>query len=298
MGTPSMGHATRIGSSASGAATREYDFLTCQIGKTKELIVSDGVRGTRSYLDQQAVFGPYVVGGVVTMDVRPDDLDTLLPLILGGTETAGSFPLAETLPESDWTVDKEVKVYTYADMKVNTANFSGNSGQKLQLALDLQGKTETEGNAGTFPAISGTLSVKRPYIFHQVTLTLDSVAREFNQFNLLIDNALLLDRTMNSATRTQIPEGNRRIILTVQSPFTSDEIALYDLAIAGITGTLVFTDGTDTLTFTFANLKKPTRPVGIAGKTQEIMQPLELQAFATQSGATITRELVVTSTNN
>ena len=294
MGTPSMARASRVGQAASGAATREFDFLSCEFGKTQELLVSDGIRGTRSYFDNQAADGVLTVGGNLVLEPRPDDLDVLLPLILGGEEESDSFPLAETLPESDWTVDKVAQVYRYTACKVNTARLTGSTGQKLQLALDLQGKTEVE--EASFPAIEATLSVKRPYIFYQGVLTL-TTPREFSSFDFLVDNALILDRHMNSQSRTALPESNRIITLTVQNPFTADELDLYNLGIAGIAGSLVFTNGPDTLTLSMTNLKRPKRPIGIPSKNVEITQPLEFRLFATQAGATITRELEVTSTN-
>ena len=158
MGAPSMGHATRVGASASTPATEEYDFLSCTVGKQGVLVQSEGIRGTRSRVKEAVNTGPYTVSGALIMEPRPDDLDNWLPRILGGTETADNFPLAEVLPDFFLVVDKVAKVFSYAGCKVNQGIFRSSKGQNLQLQMDIEGKTETAGDAGTFPSISTSLS--------------------------------------------------------------------------------------------------------------------------------------------
>jgi hypothetical protein len=289
-----MGHAARVGIAAAGAgaATRELDFLSCDVGKRGNLIVSPGIRGSRSYFDEQAVMGTYGVDGTLLLDCRPDDLAVLLPYCLGANANGTSFALASTVQEMLLTVDKVAKVYTYDEIKVNRARFSGGPNQTLKLALELAGKTESGANAGTFPDLASTLSAVRPYVFHQGVLTLGAnTTYEFTNFELVIDNALILDRYNNSQTRTEIPESDRIITLTCDTPFTSSELALYDLSITGLAGSLVFTNGNYSLTFTLNNLKQPALGPGVPAKQQEILQRLTLQAFATDNDD----ELVVTN---
>jgi hypothetical protein len=294
-----MGFSRRFGAgpNAGGVATREFDFLSCDISASQELLISDGIRGTRSAVSQQATTGVKPVGGGVILEPRPDDLDFWLPYILGAEEATDVFALAETLPELCAVVDNVVKVYTYAGCKVNTARFSGGANQKMQLALDLQGKTESEGAAASFPSIANTLSLLQPYTFQQGVLTLaDTTTYEFNNVEIAINNNLILDRYNNSETRTEIPCGPRVVTLACDLPFTADELARRAADATGIAATLKYTNGTRSLLFTFANLKKPLSPIQAGAKNAELTLRCQFQAFATQAGdGTLTRELVVTN---
>jgi hypothetical protein len=291
MGTPSMGHQALFGAGTANPVTSQFEFLSCDIGKRGTLIESPGMRGSRSYNKESVNTGPYTAGGSVVMEPRPDELVFWLPYILGAAASGTTFALAETVGEFYATVDKIAKVYTYAGCKVNQAVFESSPGQNLRMSLAIEGKTETQANAGTFPSISASLSVLQPYIHHQAVLTLGGTAYAIRNVRVTIDNGLILDRFDNSTTRTALPESDRIITLSCENPFTSDETALYDLAIAGVAGTLVYTNGNYSLTFTFANLKAAAESPVIGGRNIEI--PLTLNFKAYMSGAT--RELVVTN---
>ena len=105
---------------------------------------------------------------------------------------------------------------------------------------------------------------------------------------LVIDNSLNA-RFTNSLSATSITPQDRVITLKTTNPFTSDEVDLYGQSNAGAAGSLVFTNGGMSTTFTFATLQVPDVSPIVGGK-QEI--PLVLEMTARMSGST--RELVVT----
>lgn len=286
---------------AGGAATKQLQNVNCGIGKTGQIINKEGARGSRSRHAGNATSGPYSVGGPLSVQPSPDELRVLLPYILGTAETgsgsSGSpyiYALANTLPDMVVVQEKIAKVFTWDGCKVNTARFSASAGSPtLTLDLDVQGKTEAIGNAASFPSIGSTLSVTQPWLFHNLVLTLNSSARVCDNFSLTIDNALMLDRFLNSVTRTDLPETDRTITLEVDNPYSVTDLALYDLAIAGIAGSAVFTNGTNILTFTFANLKAPAE-VMEAAQRGEIMNKLRFTAYETGTPGSTTKELVTT----
>ena len=288
--TPSMGHAARfaVSSVANGTSGQEFDFVSCSIGKQSNLIIPDGIRGSRARREETVVDGTYTVGGQVVLEPRPDDLTDLLPYILGANSV-----LAETLPEFYCFVDKGGDVYTYTGCKVNTATFRSASNGTMQLVLDIQGKTEDTTLTTLDASSANTLSVLQPYVHHQGVLTLGNTAYECNNVELTIDNALILDRFNNTQTRDYLPESDRVVTLRCDNPFSSVEAAaLYDIARAGLTlNTWTVTNGNYSCIFSMANLKAPTRPVEVGARNQEIPLRLELQAFATSALA----ELVVTN---
>ncbi len=291
----SMTRASRVGIGTTSPVTSELEFLRCGIAKRRTMIVSDGLRGTRSRFANQVNHGPYTVGGPLVVECRPDTLDLLLPWITGGTKEGNVIALAETLTSRAVTVDKVARVPTYGDCYVNQAVFSGRAGQNVTLELDVQGKTYTLGAAGSFPDIASSLSELAPYVFSQGVLILGGTERPFDDFRLTFNNALMLDRFYNSLTRTDLPTTDRTVSFSCRNPYTADEIDLDDLALAGIAASLTFTNGERSIAVALANLKAPPSDPEIPGRAQEITQTLDFQVYATDSGATITREVVFTN---
>lgn len=292
---PSMTRATRVGIGTTSPVTSELEFLRCGIVKRSALIVSEGLRGTRSRFANQVNLGPYTVGGPLAVECRPDTLDLLLPWITGGTKSGDVIALAETLTSRYVTVDKVARVPTYADCYVNQAVFSGRAGQNVTLELDVQGKTYTLGAAGSFPNIANTLSDLAPYVFSQGVLILGGTERQFDDFRLTLNNALMLDRFFNSLTRTDLPTTDRSVSFSCRNPYTATEIDLDDLALDGIAATLTFTNGSRSLAVSLTNLKAPPSDPEIPGRGQEVAQTLDFQVYATAVTGTITREVVFTN---
>lgn len=287
----SMGWAAQFGAGTTSTVSNQFEVMGVEpLGETT-VVESEGVRGTRSHHKEACADGLVTVGYRVTMEPRPDDLDFWLYYIFGTAKATNDFAMAETVPDVYTSIDFVAKVLTQTGMRVNTAEFSsGKQNQTLQMVLELQGKSEAVGDAGSFPAISSTLSTHQPFQHRQSVLTIGS-AYEIENVTVKIDNALVLDRHNNSQTRTELPPSDRIVTLGCDNPFTSSEYALWATGIAGAAATLVYTNGAHILTFTFANLKKPLRSPRVSGRNQEIPQRCEFQAY--MSGAT--KELVVSN---
>lgn len=290
----SMGWATALcvdTASPIDTSSKPLEFLTCDLGEQEELIASEGIRGTRSRRGERIQTGLRRVGGSWTMNPSPDELDTLLPFILGAAESTDTFALADTLPDLFASVDKVARVETYSDGKMASATFEGATGQKLLLTLNALFKTMTIGAAGSYPAL--TVDARNCYKFDHGVLTLASTAYNFNSFRLLIDNAIDPEFN-NSTTATDLTPGDRIVMLEIpEMPFTSTELGLLTNsrgASAGISGSLVFTNGAVSTTFTFNDLWTPSQTVPIRGRNQRLKLSRQFQAHMTGS----TRELVVT----
>lgn len=289
MAEASMGHQARLAAAAAGTAVgsfnEPYEFTRESLRKTGAILDTSGIRGSRSHVGERTRFGTYEVGGVISLYATPEMLDKWLPRILGAAESADTFALAETLPEFAVLIDRIAKRFLYDNCKVNTARFRGSAGGLVTLDLDIMGRTETV-SATAFPSLA--MPTDPPYVMQDGVLTLQSGARKFTQFEIIIDNALVR-RFSNSETATDISPSDRIITFRCSTPFTSDEAELYGQALAGAAASLVFTNGGYSTTFSFAALQFPDRSPVVAGK-REI--PLELEAIARKSGST--DELVVT----
>lgn len=282
-----MGHARRVGmgATASAAATREFEFLSCTVAPDNDHIQSPGIHGYRDYIAEGVAEGVKRVRGVLELEPRPDDLAFLLPYILGAAASGNNFALAETLPDFILDVDKGPKIVRYAGCKINSATFRSSANRPLSLSLDIVGQTETDGI--TFPSIASTLSTMQPYVHHQGVLTINSVVYNADDLEMVIDNSLLADRFFMSQTLIGIPEGDRIVGVSFTSPFTSDENALFNLAVAGLGGSLAYTNGAVSFTSTFGKLQKPQKGPGIPGKAQEVTNRHAFQSRRTGSTPSI-----------
>lgn len=270
-------------------SSEPFEFVSSTLKMRQSHVRSEGVRGTRQRRKERIRIGQEAVSGNIIMNPSVTELDLLWSRILGGTTAGGITDIAETLPEFWVCRDDVSKVHTFNSCRVARATFSGTQGQPIQLTLDIEGEDETIGNAGTFPAL--TLDTDNFFIFSDLTLTLQSTARKFRQFTLTIDNMLDVNRYNNSTTRTEIATQDLEVTLSVDAPYTVDNIDLEDQAVAGAAGILVLTDAVTTYTFNFANVKSESEGPDGSGRS-EIFLPLNSMTCysdATSSAVKVTK---------
>jgi hypothetical protein len=254
--------------------------------------IDDGaqaIRGSRSHIEERDSDGLIHVRGSIVQNIVPDELDLILPRIMGTAESNDVFALAETVPYFNIMIDRVAKVHTYTNCKIDKAVFRGTKGQPIQLESQIVGQSESEGAAASFPSL--TFSVMQPYVFNEGVLVLGGVTHLFDQFVCVIDNHAEVEHN-NSRTATDIVTADRTIALALSTPYTSTETGLFTTpvgSIAGIAATLKFTKGEQSLLFTFGNIKSLARTPTVPGKRQ-IRLPLQYKAFKTG----VTDELVIT----
>lgn len=291
--TPAQGSQSQLAFDAStfDASSEQFEFVSENLRMIQTHVESAGIRGTRSRFEDRVRIASERISGSIVMNPTAAELDLIWPRALGGTTSAGVTALAETLPTFNVMVDRVSKVFTYDSCRVAAMILSGSAGQPITLTLEIEGETETVGNAGTFPSITAGIDTGNMFIFSDCTLTLASSARKFSSFTLRLDNVLDTERFNNSITRAEIAAQDRRVTLEVDVPYTSDNTDLYDQAIAGAAGSLAISDGTDTYTFDFGNCKVPAESPVVGGRS-EIQLPLRVNCY--RDGAT--NELKVTKT--
>lgn len=297
MATPAMSYAAQLAIDAAGTAIGSYStafqFESITGGGSVELIDTseEGIRGTRSRSKERVAQGITDVAHTFTMTPSPTELDLLLPWILGAAESVDTFALAETLPYRDILIDYVTHRQIFQDAKVNRATFSSSKGQGLKLTIETIARTADAPVATAFPSIS--VDTDDFFVMHQGVLTLLSSAREYTDAEVVVDNALDVQHN-NNQDAAYITATDRIITLTVNSPFSADEDDLYTDArssAAGAAGSLAYTNGGKSLTFTFGNLKSQDAATpDIPNKASEIRQSITYMAF--KSGST--DELVVT----
>ncbi len=249
-----------------------------------------GTTGTTEHISERTRLGQKRCSGSIRVPASKLAFDTLLPLILGSTESSDEFALADSIPEFVMMIDRDEKVYTYSGCRIAKATFNGSSGQMVMVDLDIEAETETESAAGSFPVLD--TPTESPYRFEDGVLTLLSEEREFNEFSLVIENQLDTERFENSLTRVDIPLLDRIITLGTNHPWSTANLDLIKQDLAGAGGSLVLTNAEtdDTLTFTFGAIQYPTRT---PGTTKAQVTRLPLEGMVRKAGSTAS--LVITN---
>lgn len=287
---PAQGYDALLGIDSANPTTVAFEFLSESLGKTGTILDTAGLRGTRSHVSERTRAGIYQVGGSITMTPTPEEWAYLFPWILGANGSGTTYALAETLQTR--YVQKRIisgggtkSVATYAGCVVNRATIESSEGSPLQLTLDVVGTTETMGT--TFPSITPAI-VSGPFMQYEGVLTLQASTRAFRRATIVIDNALDV-KFNNSQTASSITPTDRNITVSVEVPYESGNVDLYDQALAGAAATLVYTYSAYSLTFTFATLQVPAETPRIQGRGDV---PLVLNMVARKLSTT--NELAVT----
>lgn len=274
----SQSTAVQLGISASGPVTDRFEVVSSTLGKSSELIIGEGQRGTRARKLHRVKKDMERVAGNIIMEPSVTEIDKLLPWILGGTTSVGGVTeCAETIPTRVITIDKVIKVPTFAGCVAQRLVIEGTKGQPLRWTFDVQGTTETVGAAASFPSLS--IDTDNFFIYSESALTLGGTAFEPETWRLTIENIMDTERFLNSSTRTAFPLNDRLVTMDVTVPYDSDADAIVDIAEAGIAGSLVITDGTTTYTVSLTNLKSGASPIEVPVRN-ELKLGVTMQSFA------------------
>lgn len=300
MGTPNATVSNRFAVDVNGAAvsdfdsgSEQYEFLSESMMMRETHVDSLGHRGTRSRVKDHVRVGLKEVGGQVSMCLTPVELDAWLPRILGASENADSFALAESLSSQSFGMlfDRGAERFVYSGCLVSRAVFAGSPGQLVTCTLDIIGKGTSGGVSTSWPGTIPAIDTGQPYVFGDLTFALgaDASADEMLGFRLTIDN-FVQRRWANSVNAVEVYASDRLITLEVDVPFTADEVDLFAQSVSGNTGTLTLTNGNQSTLFTFANLKVPNEDPITGQRGGEMTGTLRMVAYMSGSD----RELVVT----
>lgn len=279
------------------ASSEIYEFTRCTLQKKGRHIGGRGIRGNLSSPSERVRLGAYTVMGEIHMNISPLDFVTLLPKMLGGTESpSGTFNVGDDLPYFGALVDKVADIYEYTDCKVNQWILRGRGIQMgeqgepdmLTLTLQIVGKSEASGES--WPASPPSLPLTAnaaPFTFADSAVTILSEARPVLSF-ALYGNNFLQPLYTNSLTATSICARDRAIGVQVTTPLDSEELDLYGQAVAGATASIVLTNGSVSTAFNFGALQVPDEGAIIEGKSQLI-----LRLEGTARSLSTTKELVV-----
>lgn len=303
MADPIMGVQSRIGikkeATEGSAETVDtlLELISGDIGLVEEGIHAQGMTGSRSHWSARTRANTRRVSGSITLNPNAAELAVLLPLILGANASGTSYALAETLQAFTAVLDKDNgtdgKTYTYNGCKVGRAVFSAEQGGMLTVQLDVEGRDEAIGNAGTFPSLSLNVATG-PFIFSDAVISVGGSNYSFRRLSITVDNQLDAERFMNSQTRTAIPSRGRVVSVELDGPAGQNHATYPTEATlaAGVAVVATFTNEVHAVSIAFSLPKVhfPRRTAVWAGR-EELMLPLVGEARAS---AAVNDELVVT----
>jgi hypothetical protein len=288
MAAGAMGHQGRLYVEPLGSphtfdsSSESYEFQNESLRAVKTLTNTNGIRGTRSAHVARTRTTQKSVQGTILFHPSPADFALWLPRIMGGAGPA----LAETLPYFGVLVNRVTQTFEYEDCVVNRATIRGTAGGLVECELDIIGKDENVGTSA--PSVTlGVTAADEPYVFADLTCSLDATAREVFNFTLIIDNAIQ-QRFVNSLTATQLNATDRIITFSAECPYTGDEDDLYDVAEAGIAAVLTLTNGAVSTVFTMPGLQIPAESPVIRTRNDEIRLVLNGTARRTSGSAELT----------
>lgn len=270
-----------------------YDFHPASmIGVKEEHLDTNGLRGTRSRSIERNMPNLKRVNGQLKLIPTATEMTTLLPWINGAAAVSTSYPLGETLTAYTIVIDRIIKVHTYAGCKVGRARFHCAQGSALNLDLDVIGTTETEGAAASFSSTSIDIAT-RPWMFHQMTLTVDGTSVTPKSYEETLDNVIDSERFFNSQTLTVANATDRHHMLRIELPY-GDSAATYtdDLLATGVPVVATWTNGVYILTRTFAKVAF-TKVAPEINDRGEIFLVLSGEAFKSSTTEAVTCSLAV-----
>jgi hypothetical protein len=209
--------------------------------------------------------------GSLTMNPTPVELDALLPWCFGvAKDGSNDFILPESYSISSagrqLRAQRDGDWNNYTNMVVGSVRFSANEGSFLNVSIDCQGADEASASNApgddsgppTVTAVSGS-----PYVMSDAALTIAGTTYNFRQVTLAFDNRLSA-RFNNSLTATDIRSTGIQVGVQLGLPDGDVYSALYTAGKDGVAIVITFTNGSDSLRFTYPEVvfPKPNRELG------------------------------------
>lgn len=263
-----QGAKTKFGIHTTTPVTTAFEAMTFGLKAMRPHISAQGSRGTRSRHAKRKGWGVKEVNGPIATSPSVAELVAMLAWA-GFLNTDGTFSLTEALTSRAITADLVSKVQTFTGCYVDALTISCSKNQPWQFTWDVIGQDDSEGDAGTFPAINVTPA--KPLFLHESTFTLLGTPRSITDITIKISN--FLEAQANNAPINELIEpADRQVAVTLGCPYTPANADLKKQDIEGDDAVLLFDDGEDTVSFNFGALQFPDGAVEMAGKSGIMLQ--------------------------
>lgn len=230
------------------------------MGAQETFTNTKGIRGSRQQAATRTRRTQRMTRGNLQLSPTANELDLVLPWLLGANESTNLFALAETVPARYIKAYRDGTKHLYDGLKVNRGVFSCAEGQPLQLALEVMGVDETTDADATETAAFAEGS--GPYVMSDCVLSVGGTEYQFRQLSIEVNNALEV-KFNNRVTPSSIRATDLIVNVQLGLPY-GDAAALYGSAVGGVTVVATFTNGSDSIAITCAGVAAPKNPLPIA----------------------------------
>jgi len=271
------------------------EFISSSITEVSEIIQDDGLRGTRTRQMERVALGQTKVGGDIVFSPTQVELGYILPYALNSS--SANYTLTDQMADVTIVLDLGARAnigYTYVG-RFSMVKYEGGPGEKMKLTVSFVGKTLAIGSGGTISTAADV--TQREYMFSDSGsgITIGGTQYSFDKFEFTCDNKIN-PTFLQGRTATDLESSDRVITLACQTKYTPTESGLLVIERAGpiigspLTASIAFTNGTNTLSFTFAALVATPRSAAIPGR-DHVRLPLEFYCF----GVGANKEMILTN---
>ena len=278
---------------------KSFPFYRESMKCIRSVVHPQVITGDRSEHGERARQGPSVYYGQIIFGVSPAEMAFWAPYFMGATNSGTTFPLsANALLPFGLYIDKVTTKYAFYDIYVDKAlvigkqNGPGGPPNYVTLALTCYALSYTNAPATTPTAsIAAITGDYVPLVFEDAAtaITLQGSSRETKEFAILIDN-FVKARYVNSLNPSILYPLHRQVKLQTRHPFDTGTSALDDVALSSsAAGSVVLTNATVSVTWSFGLLQLVAQTPVVAGKTEIDL----VQNFNSRMTGS-TRELIMT----
>ncbi|TWT58879.1 hypothetical protein KOR42_22660 [Thalassoglobus neptunius] len=255
------------------------EFLSESIVQDIPILNSAGFRGTRTHASERNRSGNETVRGTIEMEASRIALDNILPAALGAAESSNIFNVAETIPEFNLLIDKVTDIALVTAAKINRFTLRGSQGGIIGMSLDVEAESITWGQS--WPSPAPTPDVSKPYFFSDLgDVTIESAARKLFDFEIVVDNVLIVDQFANNLTRDSLINSSDRIVTVRLSVPAEGNSGLISTTVSGEQVSLVLTNAEEASSVLTALLGRLSFTTGkpVVNSKGQLVIPMEGQS--------------------
>ncbi len=257
--------------------TPSFPFYGETMRKIASVVHPQVITGDRSEHGERARGGPSLYYGTITFGVSPAEMAFWAPYFMGTVASGTTFALsANALLPFAVLINKVTASFEFSSCYVDKALVVGKQGGPggppnfLTLQLTIYALAYQKDPSPPTTAISLADGSYFPLVFEDTVgaVTIKAAARETKQFAILINN-FVKARYVNSVEPSILYPIHRQVSLQTRHPYDTGTSALDDVALsASAAGSIVATNGTVSVTWSFALLQLMSRSPVVGGKNE------------------------------
>ena len=283
------------------ASSKAIRFLSETMTEHGRILSTQGIGGGTLQVEAARIrSGIGFTYGEIVLALSPNDVDVLAEHVWSFTESpTDTWAQSDALNYFGLLIDTDYYTWEFTDCMITDWEISARAPQfneqgQPELVLCKLGIRASGVTAGTSwpgsPPSLGVAAVDRPYVLSDSDglFSFESTARPIQAFRFKVDRGLYTKYANATPAHSQ-RSTMRHNQIVLQLPWNSDNLDLYNVAIAGSAGSFKFANGAFSSLFNLGRVHFPNNTPIIRGKGEV---PLNLFGLVTGTGATADVQIV------